>query len=463
MNRINILRTRFFASLALGVATLFSLRGEEQDSFRNVTYSDLTIGAECQFPTEWSYSDCLERAVKYNTDIRQTLLSILESDVDVEQAKDAWLPTVAFSSGQGYTNYPVGVSSGSHNLYNSSYGVNAAWTVWEGNTRKYRLETTRLVKRQQELAGEGIITELKIAILQAYLNILYSREAIVIARQTLETSSTQTERMRKLVDAGRQSRVDLAQLESQTAQYRYNLTQAESSLAANKMNLKKILVLGLETDIEIKGIDFPESEVTAPLPEMKQTYMQALAWLPSFRSNTLSGEIYDYDIKIAEATSTPEITLQGGVGTGYTTGGRDWGYQMGHRLNENLNLSLNIPIYDANKRKRTVAKANLARMEADIDRERLENDLSQTIESLYIDLSNNRSKYESGKAQLTSMEETARLVDRQFELGLVNPLELLTAHNNLLNARLEQLQNKYMAILTAKTIGYYATQQVSLP
>ncbi|MDE6081284.1 MAG: TolC family protein, partial [Muribaculaceae bacterium] len=82
---------------------------------------------------------------------------------------------------------------------------------------------------------------------------------------------------------------------------------------------------------------------------------------------------------------------------------------------------------------------------------------------LYIEARNARAKYNAGITRLEATELTATLVDRQFELGLVNPLELLTAHNNLLNARLEQLQNKYMAILANKTINYYATTEVSLP
>jgi outer membrane protein TolC len=64
--------------------------------------------------------------------------------------------------------------------------------------------------------------------------------------------------------------------------------------------------------------------------------------------------------------------------------------------------------------------------------------------------------------QLESAELTSELVNRQFELGDVNAVELLTAHNNLLNARLELLQSKYMAILSNKTIQYYATQSVNI-
>lgn len=436
---------------------------EEKKMFEEVEESDLVIDHDTEFPVTWTYQACLDRAIATNTDIRQTLLSILQAEEDVASAKDAWLPSVDFSTNHGYTNFPVPGKGGTGNIYNSNYGVNASWTVWEGNARKYRLESAKLLRRQQQLAGEDIVKDLQLGVLQAYLNILYSMEAINIASKTLEVSTSQTERMRKLVESGRQSKVDLAQIESQMAQDQYNLIRAQSDLATNKMNLKKLMVLGLEYDLNVFKVDFPDSEVTAPLLPMSDTYLAATQWWPGLKSNTLSAEIYANDVKIAQATSAPNVALQGGVGTGYTTGGRDWGYQMGHGLNENIGVSLSIPIYDGNKTKRAVAKARLASMEADISRDQILNELSQTIESLYIDAQSAQAKYKTGIVQLEAMEETARLVDRQFELGLVNPLELLTAHNNLLNARLEQLQNKYMAILAAKTIGFYATQQVNLP
>ena len=157
-------------------------------------------------------------------------------------------------------------------------------------------------------------------------------------------------------------------------------------------------------------------------------------------------------IKIAKAGRLPKITLQGSLGTGYASGGRSWVTQMGKAFNENVGVSLSIPIFDANATKRAVAKARLASFDYDLtDREQLEN-LAQTVESLYVESRNAREKYLAGIKQLEAAEASSALVDRQFELGLVNPLELLTAHNDLLNARLAQLQNKYMAVLSGSQV-----------
>ncbi len=109
-----------------------------------------------------------------------------------------------------------------------------------------------------------------------------------------------------------------------------------------------------------------------------------------------------------------------------------------------------------------MAKARLEELNYELNRENLLQNLTQTIESLYIEADNARSRYASSQAQVRAAEATDQLTNRQFDLGLVNPLELLTAHTNLLNARLEMLNSKYMALLANKTIMYYATQNMSL-
>lgn len=413
-------------------------------------------------PDKWTFNDCIEYALANSTDVRQALLAVLQADEDIGTAKDAWLPSVGFSTNQGFVNYPVSSEGRTSNAYTSSYGINANWTVWEGNVRKYRLQSAEILRQQQQLAGDDVVKELTLGILSAYLNIMYAREAVAIAEKTLEVSTSQTERARRLMESGRTSKVDYAQIESQMAQDKYNVVQAQSNLATAKMNLKKILTLGLDYDLEIADPLLSDSEISMTLPSQRQTFDAASAWLPQIQSNELNKEIYANDVKIAKAGNLPNIALQGNVATGYNSGGKGWGWQMGHALNEQIGVSVSVPIYDGNATKRAVAKAKLNELEYDINRQKLLDDLSQTIESLYIDASNAKAKYDSGTTQLSSAQITADLVDRQFELGLVNPLELLTAHNNLLNARLQLLQSKFMAILANKTINYYATTQVAL-
>lgn len=410
----------------------------------------------------WTFDDCVEWATTNNTGIKRTMLNILSARQDYLSAKDAWLPTVAFNTNQNLTNYPSPSTGRNGNSYGSTYNIGASWTVWEGNVRKYRQESAKILEQQQSLAGDDVIKTLKLGILEAYLNIMYASETVTIAEQTLEVSTAQAERALKLTESGRSSQVDYAQIESQRAQDAYNLTQAKSNYESAKMALKKILELGIDYNLQVADVSFNDTEVLTPLPDRLEVYNTAASWLPTIKSNELSREIYANDVKIAKAGNLPNIALQGGISTGYNSGGTSWTSQMGHNFNENLGLTLNVPIYDANSTKRAVAKARIAEQEYDIAKKELLDNLSQTIESLYIDATNAQARYNAGLSQLNAVKLTDDLVNRQFELGYVNPLDLLTAHNNLLNARLELLQSKYMAILASKTINYYATQEVEI-
>ncbi len=425
--------------------------------------TEAVVSPEGVMPTVWSYDDCVAWAAAHSVDVRRSMLDVLLAQESEASAKDAWLPTVDFSTNQNYSNYPFAQSGQSSNAYGSSYGVSASWTVWEGNERKYRLANARLLRQQKEYAGADLMVQNELAILQAYLNIMYHQEAIEIARRSLEVSTAQKERAKRLMETGRTSRVDYAQIESQEAQDNYNLVQAETGYASAVMSLKKILELDLTYDLRIQSATFSDEGVVTTLPAKEDVYLYASQWLPSFKSNTLNKDIYANNEKIARASRLPRVSLQGSVGTGYNSGSHGgWGYQMKHGLNEGIGVGVSIPIFDANSSKRAVAEAKLNALNYELDQESLLNNLSQTIESLYIESRSARAKYVSGKTQLEAAELTDQLVNRQFELGDVNPVELLTAHNNLLNARLELLQSKYMAILSNKTIEYYANQTVSL-
>ena len=454
----------FSLSAFLFFTLLFSLKTSAQTFPRELNMRDVTMESPMAMPQVWSYDDCVNWAIANNVDIRQTMLSILQADENMGQAKDAYLPYIGFSTNQSFSNYPSPQANQNANSYNSSYNINANWTVWEGNARKYRVESAKLLKLQQILYGDEVIKNLQLGILQAYLNILYSAEAVDIAKKSLEVSTAQANRTKRLMETGRTSKVDYAQIESQKAQDEYNLTQAKSSYASSKITLKNLLNLGLDYDLNISDINFSDSLVNSPLPTKTEVFQIAMNWLPQFKSNEISKSIYDYNIKIAKSTYYPSIALNGGIGTGFNSGNSwGWGTQMKNFFNENIGLNLSVPIYDGNATRRAINIAKLNALEYDLNKTQLKNDLSQTIENLYIELENSRAKYETGLTQLEATLLSSELVDRQFELGLVNPLELLTAHNNLLNARLELLQSKYMAILSSKTIEYYATTKITIP
>ncbi|MDE6066459.1 MAG: TolC family protein, partial [Duncaniella sp.] len=262
---------------------------------------------------------------------------------------------------------------------------------------------------------------------------------------------------------GRISRVDYAQLQAQYEQDRYNVVNAQGTYDTRRMELKKLLELGIDAELELAEVEWTAEQVLATLPDIAESYR--LAQLTDLRLQGLQMEIEgsDLDIAIARASGMPRLSLNAGVGTGYAApGGQSFASGIKQAWNESIGLTLSVPILNNKKSKMAVARAKVQKLDAQLDIDQRNTELAQTVENWYIDTRSSQSRYEAAEQQLKSAELTSELTNEQFTLGLVNPVELMTAHNNLIEARHSLLQAKYMAMLGQKMIEYYRTAHVTI-
>lgn len=105
-----------------------------------------------------------------------------------ETAKAALFPSLSFSTGQNVTNRPYQetsntvsgteiISSDSKTTYNGNYGLNAQWTLWNGNKR---LNAIKQKKTSQQIAGLTVAeteNSLQEQIAQIFIQILYADES----------------------------------------------------------------------------------------------------------------------------------------------------------------------------------------------------------------------------------------------------------------------------------------------
>lgn len=410
---------------------------------------------------EWSYSDCVEWAREHNISLQQSRLSEELSGYTLEESKAQWQPSLDFATSHNYSNAPWG--NGNKNSYTSNYGINAGWTLWNGGIRENTIKRDRLQMDAAALNTDDMMRSLETDLLSVYINILYAGESISIYEEAAELSKAQAERARQLMEAGRVSKVDYAQLEAQYEQDRYALVNARGTYDTRRMELKRLLELGIEEDITPINIEWSEEQVLAELPPIEESYRLAAATDVKLKALELQQESADADIAIAKGSRLPKISLNAGVGTGYFAPGDGFGTQMKQAFNESVGLTLSIPILDNKKSKTAIAKANVQRVNSMLDIQSRYNDIAQTVESWYIDLRAAQSRYKAAEEQVKATTLSNDLVNEQFSLGLLNTVELLTAHNNMLEARHSLLQAKYMAMLGHKMIEFYRTATVTMP
>lgn len=408
----------------------------------------------------WTYSDCVDYARSHNISLQKSRLEEETAAYDLEEAKAQWQPTLDFSTSHGFTNTPWG--DGDRNVYNSSYGLNAGWTVWNGGQRENTIKRNRLQTEISKLNTGDAMRTLETDLLQVYINILYARESIGIYEEAEKLSGAQADRARQLMEAGKVSRVDYAQLKSQHEQDKYALVNARGVYDTRRMELKKLLELGIDQDIELADVEWTAQQVLEALPPIDESYDLAVATDLQLRGLDLEQEGAELDIAIAKAGSKPTISLNAGVTTGYSAPGISFGSALKKSLNETIGLTLSIPILDNKKTRTAVSKAKVQQLNAQLDIDQRHTELAQLVENWYIDTRSAQSNYSAAEQQLASAQLSSELTNEQFNLGLVNTVELMTAHNDLVEARHTLLQAKYMAMLGRKMIDFYRTATVTL-
>ena len=423
----------------------------------------------------WTLEDCINYANENNITLRQARLKQQSATEERKQSAAALLPTLSASTNQsvGYRPWQdagtTTVTNGTVNTkvsktyYNGSYGVNAQWTVWNGWQNVNQLKKSRLTEEQAVLSADETANSIQEKIAQLYVKILYMSEAIEVNRQSLETSKKNEERGQQMVDVGKMSKADLAQLTAQRSSDEYNLVEAESNLADFKLQLKQLLEITSTEAFEIAVPNTTDEQALAEIPSMAAVYEAALALRPEIRNSKLGIESSALQVKIARAGWLPTVSMTGGLGTSTNSlSSNAWGSQLKTNFDASAGVSVSIPIVDGRKAKTAVNNARIAQEQAQLELLDRQKQLYSTIEGFWLDAQNNQQKFRSALVTVESEQASYNLLSEQFQLGLKNIVELMTGKDKLLQAQQNKLQSKYITILAMQLLKFYQGEEMKI-
>ena len=411
---------------------------------------------------KWTLRSCLDYAIENNIQLKKSRVNELSGLEDTKRAKAQLFPSLSASVTQGYVNYPSS-DVDKNNSYSGNYSINANWTVFDGGQRNKAIKQQKLQNEMDKLSTEQGEDDIQIAIVQTYMQVLYAMESVRINENTVETSKAQRDRAEELYKAGSISLVDFSQLESQYSTDKHQLVVAQTSLDNYKLQLKQLLELDIAQDIELSLSDIEETWVLAPLPDKQVIYTTSLAVMPQIKSSELSLENAELEKQKAKASYWPTVSMNAGVGTGHLSGTNySFGNKIWNNFNESFGITIKIPIFTNRENKTAYNKAKLAITTSQLELINSQKELLKTVEGIYLDATSAQSQYLSAKERLSYVQQSFKLTEEQFFLGMKNTLEMLTEKNNLLSAQQEVLQSKYMAIMSIQLLNIYQKKPVDL-
>ena len=399
--------------------------------------------------------ECLDYAYQNNIQVRQSRNNQLSGIEDTKQAKAALFPSLVASTTQSYTNYPSSEVT-DNNSYTGTYGITAGMTIFEGGKLRTEVKRQKVQNQMDALSVEESVNDIRIAIVQAYMQCLYAADAVRINRSTAEASKAQRDRAEEMLRTGSISRVDFAQLQSQYSSDEYQIVVAGSTLDNYKLQLKQLLELDIMEEMNPAVPGVKEENVLKALPPKNEVYETALKVMPQIRRGELGIEAAKLEEKSARAGFFPSISLSASVGTGHMSNNDfESGSQIWNRFNENVGLTLNIPIFSNRKNRTAVNKAKIALNDSYLEWTSLQKELLRNVESAYLDAVSAQAQYLSAREKEKYARESYELTNEQFRVGVKNTVELITAQNEYSAAQQQVLQAKYLTLLSIELLNIY--------
>lgn len=417
---------------------------------------------------QWTLQECIAYALQNNITLQKSRIQKLSAREDVLQSKAALLPSLSASTSQNVSynpwpevgSYVVSGSTVQTNVdkayYNGSYTVSGNWTVWNGNRNRNQVKYNKVAEEQAELDSATTANSIQEQIAQLYVQILYSKEAVEVNRQTLETSRRNEERGQEFVNVGSMSRADLAQLTAQRAQDEYSVVQAESNVREYKRQLKQLLQITDQEEFDVTMPATTDDMALQEIPAVPTVYAAALENRPEIKNALLGIKGSDLQIKMAKAQRLPSVMANAGVSTSTNSMNNNaWGTQMKNNFALGGGLSLSVPLFDNRETKTAVNKAMLQKTNYQLDLQDKQTTLYSTIENYWLQATNNQAQFKSAKVSTESAQASYELLGEQFRQNLKNIIELMNGKDALLKAQQAELQAKYLTILNIDLLKFY--------
>jgi multidrug efflux system outer membrane protein len=290
-------------------------------------------------------------------------------------------------------------------------GVGATWTVFDG----FRNARNAEARQADGLARSHDVEQARLLLYEDVADVFYQirsfqnqRDASREQLKTLENRAVELERRMKL---GRSKMSDLLTTSNQMAEARLSIEQLNQSCAAS---LELLAFMTGQPAASLQVVD------QTPLPAIGEVdkYLIAAADRADIKAGEASVDASRLNMKAAQADRAPKVTLDG----------NNYLWRDPRTQSEwDIVLSLEIPLFDKGRRRARVAEAGQQLRISELRLAELqrssERDVRQAYQSLFYELR----QWSELQAAIGVSSDTLALLQKDYELGRVNNLDVLSA------------------------------------
>ena len=416
----------------------------------------------------WTLQDCINYALEHNLSVQQSALRVEQREIELNTARSSRLPGVSagasqnFSFGRGLTEDNTYANT---NTTNTSFSLGADMPLFNGLRIQNNIALSRLNLQAATEDLEKARDDIRVAVAQAYVQILYKREILEVAHRQVEIDSLQVERLEARHDNGKAAPADVAMQKATLAQSRLALVQASNSLQLARLDLAQLLELQSPESFDVAAPAIDRQHRLLP-PSPESVYEEALGIKPVVKAEETRLAYAERNISLAKGGYLPSLSLNGGLGTNYYTSSgytsRNFFDQLGSNFSQYVGLSLNIPIFNrfSTRNQVRIAKVNYNAQQLQLDQTRKQ--LFKEIQQAWYNAVAAVEKYESSLQAETAAAESFALVQARYENGKATITEFNESKNQYLKAGSDRVQAHYESLYQAGLLDFYRGKDIEL-
>lgn len=306
----------------------------------------------------------------------------------------------------------------------SSYGITISQQIFDGFQTLYRVKAAEanVSANRESLRAQEI--SILLAAVESYANIARDQTIVSIRKQNIAFLQEQVGAAQARLKVGEGTRTDVNLAEAELASAKALLTAAVSSLKQSEAAYVQIV------GEMPKGIEQPSPAKNAVIGSLDNAVAAGMRENPNVLAAMRGADAAGYDVKEAEGTMLPGVSLQGSVYKSVNSeeGGPD-------NLRGAVSARLTVPIYQGGAEYGQIrrAKERLGESQLLVDSARME--VQRTVVSAHAQYDAANASVAAIRMQINAANEALNGVIEERNVGQRTTLDVLNAQQNVLDAK----------------------------
>ena len=448
--------------------------------------------------SSWPLDRAIAHAQDNNLQIRQGKLGLAGNDIDVQEARAAFLPNLNASSSHGYnwgqTIDPFTNQFATSRIRSNSLGFGSGITLYGGMANHLRLDQAEERRVAAEHDLESTRNDVALQVASAFLSLMFAEDALEIASLNVRTTETQVTRIRAFVDAGAAPESDLLDLQAQLASDQSSEVSAEGDVALARLQLAQSMRLSPE-DAENLAIERPDISGFGSLPALP-ALERVLDWALTSFPEIMAGESrirqQHIGLDLAKTVGLPRLSASWSYGSGFSGAAqepvgdpsleiftigitetslepvlssaltyneyrtRPFSEQISSNVNQSLFFSLSVPIFNGWSVRNGVRRSEIGIEQTELTLDQTRQTLQQAVERAHRDARNATQTLAAAERAEASAKLAFDNAELRFEQGASTQVDYTQARNRYDSARLQALRARYDLIFRVAILDFYS-------